>query len=386
MIARTLATKMLHLKDKFPILTLTGPRQAGKTTLLKALFNDYRYVSLENPNNLEFALTDPVGFLKKYDTYTIFDEVQKAPQLFSYLQTKVDEDKIMGQYILSGSQNFQLLEKITQSLAGRTVIFKLLPFSFSELKSGDLFKNTIQEACFYGSYPSVFDRNIDPQDYYAPYLENYVERDMREIINIKDLRLFRKFVKLCAGRVGQLINFSAIANDCGISTPTVQAWFSVLESCFIVFTLPPYFENFTKRVVKSPKLYFYDTGLVCHLLEIEAAKYLPLHPLRGAIFENLIVSEFIKNKHHKHTHKEFYFWQDSAGKEIDIVTKNPTGFDTFEIKSGETITSEFFKNLNYFERTVEPLDVNKTLVYGGDETQIRTDLTVLSWKNIDFTF
>ncbi len=383
MIPRTIAAKMLQLKDKFPILTLTGPRQSGKTTLLKELFDDYRYISLENPNNLEFALNDPIGFLKKYDTFTIFDEVQKAPQLFSYLQTKVDEDKIMGQYILSGSQNFQLLEKITQSLAGRVAIFKLLPFSFAELKSHHLLKNTLHEACFYGAYPSVFDREIAPQDYYAPYLENYVERDMRELINIKDLRLFRKFVKLCAGRVGQLLNFSAIANDCGISTPTAQAWFSVLESCFIVFTLPPYFQNFTKRVVKSPKLYFYDTGLACHLLEIEDAKYLPLHPLRGNIFENMIVSEFIKNKFHKNLHKEFYFWQDSSGKEIDIITANPLGFDAFEIKSGETITSEFFKNLTLFERIITPLQAKKHIIYGGDDTQLRTDITIFGWKDID---
>ncbi len=271
-------------------MALTGPRQSGKTTLLKELFKDYRYISLENPDIRAFATDDPTSFLNEYSENVILDEVQRVPSLFSYIQTKVDESKKMGQYILSGFQNFHLFNSITQTLAGRVALFKLLPLDFEELKAVELLESDYPQALFKGFYPAIFDRDIDPKIFYANYIQTYVEKDVTELLNVKDLKAFRTFLGLCAGRAGQLLNVSALAKDCNISQPTAKAWLSILESSYLIFLLPPYHQNFNKRLVKSPKLYFYDTGLLCYLLGIKSANEIILDRLKGNLFESLILA------------------------------------------------------------------------------------------------
>lgn len=380
-IDRQIVELIISQKSKFPILALTGPRQSGKTTLLKELFHDYRYVSLESPDVRLFAENDPLGFLKEYDDQVILDEVQRVPQLFSYLQTKVDESKKMGQYILSGSQNFHLLNSISQTLAGRVVLFKLLPLDFSELKASNLLALTYQEAAIKGSYPAIFDRDINSSIFYRNYIQTYIEKDVTELLNIKDVKLFRTFLGLCAGRAGQLLNYSALANECDISHTTVKAWLSILESSYITFFVQPYHQNFNKRLVKSSKLYFYDTGLLTHLLAIKTVEDLNESRLKGNIFENLIVAETYKQKEHKYLDQEYYFWQDSNANEVDLLTKKGTDFYITEIKATETITNKLFDQLDKFEQIAAPAVVNKTLIYSGDSNQNRTHYQIKSWKN-----
>jgi predicted AAA+ superfamily ATPase len=371
-------------QSKFPILALTGPRQSGKTTLLKELFKDYRYISLENPDIRAFATDDPNGFLNEYSENVILDEIQRVPSIFSYIQTKVDESKTMGQYILSGSQNFHLINSITQTLAGRVALFKLLPLDFEELKAAELLGDNYSQVLFKGFYPAIFDRNIDPKVFYTNYVQTYVEKDVTELLKVKDLKAFRTFLGLCAGRAGQLLNISALANDCNISQPTAKAWLSILESSYLIFLLQPYHQNFNKRLVKSPKLYFYDTGLLCYLLGIRSANEIILNRLKGSLFENLILAELQKKNYHQYTHLDYYFWQDSNGNEIDILLKNYSGFDVFEIKATETISAELFKQMDRFAELAEPEEVNKTLIYGGSKNQNRSKYQVQSWKDISF--
>jgi hypothetical protein len=367
---------------KFPVLAVTGPRQSGKTTLLKELFADYRYVSLENPNTRSFALEDPIGFLNQYDQKVIFDEVQRVPELFSYIQGWVDNSKQMGQFILSGSQNFHLLNNITQTLAGRVALFKLLPLDFTELKANGLLENAYTQASVKGFYPAIFDRDIDPVVFYANYIQTYLEKDVTELLNIRDLKLFRTFLSLCAGRAGQLLNFSTLANECDISHVTAKAWLSILESSYIVFLLQPYHQNFNKRLVKTPKLYFYDTGLLNHLLGIRTADELTENRLKGNIFENMVLAEYQKKNHHLYLHQDYYFWQDSNAHEVDLLLKKNQGFSIFEIKATQTITSGLFKEMDRFEEIAAPAEVSKTLIYGGDENEKRTKYNVIAWKNI----
>jgi len=381
-ISRRIAPVIKAQQTKFPVLAVTGPRQSGKTTLLKAIFDDYRYVSLENPDTRSFALDDPVGFLNVYDSKIIFDEVQRAPALFSYIQSKVDESGKMGQFILSGSQNFHLLNSITQSLAGRVALFKLLPLDFSELKAANLLENVYTKASIKGFYPAIFDRDINSVIFYSNYLQTYIEKDVTALTNVRDLRLFRTFLGLCAGRAGQLVNFSALANECDISHGTAKAWLSILESSYIIFLLQPYYQNFNKRLVKSPKLYFYDTGLLNYLLSIRTAAELEENRLKGQIFENLILAEYQKKNHHLYLHQDYYFWQDSNAHEVDLLIKNAQGFDVFEVKATQTVTSGLFKEMDRFEAMAAPAAVNKALIYGGAENEKRTNYNVLSWKDI----
>lgn len=382
MISRQILSKILSLKEKFPIIAVTGPRQSGKTTLLKAAFPDYTYVSLEDPDVRDFALNDPKGFLKIYKEKVIFDEVQRTPLLFSYLQTIVDETRQMGQFILSGSQNFQLLRNITQSLAGRVALFKLLPFDFSELSTENLLSSNYTEAAFKGFYPALFDRNISPSDFYLNYLETYVERDITELIQLRETQQFRLFLGLCASRVGQLINLSSLANECNISQPTAKSWLAILESSYIVFQLQPYFKNFGKRIVKSPKIYFYDTGLLCYLLSIKDSASLTLNSLKGNIFENLVIAEMKKQNNHQYLHHDFYFWRDSNGREVDLVIPGATGMNIYEIKASETIISKQLKGLNYFQEMAKESVLSKTVIYGGNESQQRSDFNVTAWQDI----
>lgn len=382
LVKRHISKHIEHQKNKFPIVAITGPRQSGKTTLLKNLFSNYRYISLENPDIRAFATEDPNGFLSEYDDKVIFDEVQRAPLLFSYLQGFVDESKIMGQFILSGSQNFHLMHGITQSLAGRVALFKLLPFDLSELKANNLLQPSFAEACIKGFYPAIYDREIEPNIYFTNYIQTYVEKDVTELLNIKDLHAFRTFIGLCANQAGQLLNLSALANACNISQPTAKNWLSLLESSYIIYLLQPYYENFNKRLVKTPKLYFYDSGLLCHLLKIKTSEALLKNRLKGNIFENMVIAEFQKQNYHNYLNNEYYFWQDSHANEIDLLQPTDEGFSVFEIKATQTVTPDLFKNLNKFEVTASSKKVEKTLIYGGSENQKRSEYKVLSWQRI----
>lgn len=382
-IKRTIAEEIRKRVTQYPILAVTGPRQSGKTTLLKTLFPDYEYVSLENPDHRSFAKEDPNGFLQQYANKTILDEVQRVPELFSYLQTAVDQSGQMGQYILSGSQNFHLLKHITQSLAGRVALFRLLPLDTQELEQANKLPVNYLEACIQGGYPAIYHRGLDPKDFYANYIRTYIEKDVTELINIRDINSFRTFLGLCAARAGQLLNLSALANDCNISQPTAKAWLSVLESSYLVFLLYPYHDNFNKRLVKTPKLYFYDVGLLTHLLQIREPEELAINRLKGNIFENFVISNFQKFNENRYQHLNYYFWQDHNGLEIDLLLKTANAFDVYEVKSTQTLSGSLFKNLQHFIELVEPQAVRPYLVYGGDQALIRSNVQVLPWKMLE---
>jgi predicted AAA+ superfamily ATPase len=368
-------------QGKYPILALTGPRQSGKTTLLKQLFPDYRYVSLENPDSRDFALKDPNGFLAEYNDQMIFDEVQQAPAIFSYLQTLVDSrpDR-MGGFILSGSQNFHLMERITQSLAGRVALFKLFPLDIQELEDANLLAEDPFDQLIHGFYPALYDRKISPGVFYSNYVQTYVNRDVTELMTVKDLRQFQNFLSLCAARAGQLLNLSALANETGISQPTAKSWLSALESSYITFQLYPFHKNFSKRVVKTPKLYFYDTGLLAYLLKIKSRETLLTHPVKGALFENMIVAEFHKQMHHGYRDERPWFWRDNHGDEVDLLLDQGLSLDIFEIKASETILTKNFDGLSKFEGISDLPISKKGLVYAGDLNQKRSHGQVISWK------
>ena len=369
-------------KTKYPILVVTGPRQSGKTTFLKTQFSDYEYVNLENLDTRKFATDDPNGFLKQYDKYVIFDEAQRVPHLFSYLQTKVDEDKIMGQYILSGSQNFHLMQNITQSLAGRVALFKLLPFDILEMQDANWLNDDYAINLQKGFYPAIYDREIPTKAFYSNYIQTYVERDLSELIHIKDLKQFRNFIALCAARTGQLLNLNSLANECGISQPTAKSWISVLESSYIVYQLQPYFSNFNKRVTKSSKLYFYDTGLLCFLLKLNDAESVKLSALKGSLFENYVINEFLKKNYHNNLLLDLWFWRDAVGHEVDLIWQNSELINLVEIKASETIMTDMFKGLNYLEKLKPELIESKTIIHTGLFNQERTLGKVTSWKEI----
>lgn len=380
-VERSISSSMRDLVDKYPILALTGPRQSGKTTMLRSAFPEYRYVNLENPDVRSYAESDPNGFLKEFDRFVIFDEVQRVPALFSYLQPSVDESGIMGQFILSGSQNFHLMQHITQSLAGRVAIFKLFPFDNQELKSAEwLNEENYLFNLFKGFYPAIYDRDIPSKTFYSNYVQTYIQRDVTELIHIRDLRLFQNFLSLCAARAGQLLNMNALANECGISQPTVKAWLSTLENSYVLFQLYPYYKNFSKRIVKTPKLYFYDSGLLCYLLKISNWEQLQTHPAKGALFENAMIAEYVKQMHHHNSKKDIWFWRDSAGHEVDFLIENETAAEIVDFKASMTVIPEMFKGLNYFKQVSGWNNLSETLVYGGDKIQHRTAGKVLPWK------
>jgi predicted AAA+ superfamily ATPase len=379
---RTIKKEMEIYLTKYPILALTGPRQSGKTTFLKKQFPSYTYINLENIDDRNYALRDPNGFLAQYNKYVIFDEVQRVPELFSYLQTKVDENNIMGQYILSGSQNFHLMRNITQSLAGRVALFKLLPFDFQELQQNNWLDSDYSVNLQKGFYPAIYDREIPSKVFYSNYIQTYVERDLSELIHLKDLKRFRNFISLCAARVGQLLNLNSLANECGISQPTAKSWISVLETSYIVYQLQPYHTNFNKRITKSPKLYFYDTGLLCFLLKIKDATSIKTSPYKGGLFENFVINEYLKQNYHQNLMLDFWFWRDAIGHEIDFIWQNSETINLVEIKASQTIMPEMFKGLSYFEKFNPELIESKTVVHTGLFNQNRTLGKVLSWNEI----
>ncbi len=382
-IHRVLGEKISAATVSFPVISLMGPRQSGKTTLIRTLFPDYAYRNLENLDDRMAAEEDPRRFLKPHAASgLIVDEAQKVPSLFSYLQGIVDESGKMGKFILTGSQNFLLLENITQSLAGRVALFNLMPFGMDELEIAELMPNDADQLIFTGGYPVLYDRPVRPPDYFPAYIQTYIERDVRSIKNIGDLSTFQRFVKLCAGRTGQLLNLSSLGSELGINYKTVRSWISVLEASFIVFLLQPHHRNFNKRIVKQPKLYFYDTGLLCALLDIQSPEQVSTHYLRGHLFENIVISEYVKHRLHLGMRSNAFFWRNSTGHEIDLLIETGGTLHALEIKSGETLNNEFFKNLRYFKNISDLPVENLFLVYGGERNQSRKQGQVIGWKNI----
>lgn len=376
MIKRDIENILIKLAGQYPVVTVTGPRQSGKTTLIKHVFPDKQYVNLETPDIRQFAVSDPRGFLNQYDN-AILDEIQRTPELLSYIQPIIDENKEPGRFIITGSQQFEILNNISQSLAGRTALLKLLPLSISEIK--DTFDiSSIDKLIYKGFYPRIYDIDIEPHQAIGDYIVTYVERDIRQLISIKDLNLFEKFLKLCAGRIGQLLNLQSLANDTGISHTTARSWISILEASYIIFLLPPWFNNFSKRLIKSPKLYFYDVGLASYLLGIENEKQVFRDPLRGNLFENLIIIEFLKYRFNKGKKSNLYFYRDSKGLEIDLIYESGRDIFPIEIKSGATVSEDYFKNLKKFLRIDKALSApyGGAVFYGGNEIQHRTDFKV----------
>jgi uncharacterized protein len=379
MIERQLFNKAKQLLSKFPIVAVTGPRQSGKTTCAQLLCPNYKYVNLELPDERQFAREDPKGFLNTYKDGVIIDEAQYVPELFSYLQAVTDQRKNNGEYLLTGSQNFLLSHHIAQSLAGRVALLTLLPFSFTELNASDYKPNSWMDYLYKGGYPRVYGQQIEPIDFYPNYLQTYVERDVRQMLNVQDLATFQKFIQLLAGRIGQLLNQNNLANELGLTNKTIESWISVLEASFIVFRLQPYHNNFNKRLIKTPKLYFYDTGLASYLLGMRQAADIHIHFAQGALFENLVINEFMKDGLNKGERLQYYFWRDSSQREIDLIIDKGLNRNAYEIKMSQTINADFFKTLNYYKGLDPQAKLN--LIYGGNTDQERSDVSVYGFEN-----
>ena len=379
MVQREIIEKIKWMAGKMPVISITGPRQSGKTTLAKMCFPDYEYVNLENPDTLDDAKSDPRLFLSRHTTGLIIDEIQHFPALFSYIQTISDKRNLAGEFILTGSQNFLLSAKISQSLAGRVFITHLLPFSFSELKSANYHSDHYYKYIFQGFYPRLYDREIESTMFYPSYIQTYTERDVRQIINVSNLFMFQKFMRLAAGRIGQILNYNSFATELGIDLKTVKSWFSILETSFIVFFLQPHFQNFSKRLLKTPKLYFYDTGLVCSLLGIKKAEDIELHWAKGALFENMIISDLMKNYYNQVEIPPLYYWRDNTGNEIDCLADEGIAIKSIEIKSSTTIHSDFFKGLNFYKKLNEKSV--PYLIYGGNKNMQRKEAEIITWSN-----
>lgn len=382
MIKRDLTATVLRLAKAFPVVVITGPRQSGKTTLARAAFADKPYVSLENPDERAFAGEDPKGFLNRFPSGAVFDEAQQWPELFSWLQGIVDEAPEPGKFIITGSQQFGLLAGISQSLAGRAGITHLLPLSLREIQANEPERHGLDRQLTTGGYPALYSRPLDPADWFASYVATYVERDVRQLLNIKDLSLFQRFIRLCAGRNGQLLNLSALAGETGISHSTARSWLSVLETSYLVHLLPPYFRNFGKRLIKSPKLYFLDSGLACWLLGIRNPELLALHPMRGALFESLVVSECIKHRYNAGLPADLYFWRDNNGVESDLLFEAGKKLQTAEIKSGATLTRDYIRAGQRSTRFAGDATLMPWLIYGGDQSFERSGLQAISWRDL----
>ena len=381
MIQRIAKVKLIDLASKFKAVAVTGARQTGKTTLVKQVFKSKPYVSLENPDMRNFALEDPRGFLQTYPNGAILDEVQRVPALFSYFQEVLDNSKVKGLFLLSGSNNFLLQQTISQTLAGRVGYINLLPFSISELKKAKLLSTDDDTLMLKGFYPPIYDQEIPPADWCPNYIRTYIEKDVRQIKNITDLIVFERFIKLLAGRSGQELNNSALAVETGVDVKTIQSWIGILESSFIIYLLKPHHKNFNKTIVKRPKVYFYDSAIVCYLLGIRDNTQLQTHPLRGAIFEGMVVTELIKKRTNAGLPINLFYWRDKTGHEIDIIIDNAGKLLPIEIKSGKTINTEFFKNMDYWSDLSK---VKKSMVlYAGSQNQKRSNgRETLNWRSL----
>ena len=396
MIPRLLEPVLRRAAATYPVVTLTGPRQSGKTTLLKAVFPEHNHVSLEDLDIRAFAREDPRGFLNSFPPPVLFDEAQRVPDLFSYLQSRVDEQPVPGQYLLSGSQNFLLLASVSQSLAGRCAILHLHPFTLAELAGRpplDLstigqnlptaceasWQTDVMTTVHTGFYPRIHDQRLEPQEWLRYYTQTYLERDVRSMVTVGDLAAFERFLRLCAGRVGSLLNLSSLAMDAGVSHTTARRWLSLLETSFITLLLRPHHGNFNKRLIKSPKLYFLDTGLLCYLLRIRSPEDLAFHASRGAVFESFVVAEFYKNAAHRGLEAPFHFWRDAAGHEVDLLIETDNSTVPLEIKSGQTLSSDSFTGLEYWRTLTGKPDRPAALVYAGDQIAQRRNTILYPW-------
>jgi predicted AAA+ superfamily ATPase len=375
-IKRNIEKEIKTLVKEFPIVALLGPRQSGKTTLSKYLFPKYKYVSLEDYDNRELAKNDPRAFFKKYPKKIIIDEIQRVPELFSYLQTHSDEINENGQFIITGSQNYLLMAKVTQSLAGRVGIATLLPFSINELEQ----KINLHDILFSGFYPRLHSQKIRPTSFYKSYIDTYLEKDVRQLANIEQYDIFKKFLLVLSGRTGQILNISSVAVECGISRITVNKWLNILETSYIIFRLPSFHKNYKKQVVKASKIFFYDTGLVCNLLGIKSIDQLETHYLLGNIFETFVINEFLKISFNFGKNYNFYYWRDKKGKEIDLIFEKGIEKYGVEIKLGKTIKNDFFKNLRYWA-TLDKYN-NSIMIYNGEMEVNMNNTEVFNWKNI----
>jgi predicted AAA+ superfamily ATPase len=386
MVPRRLGTRLRALARRFPVVTVTGPRQAGKTTLCRALFPRHRYASLEAPDTREYATEDPRGFLAELAQGAVIDEVQRAPALLSYLQEEVDARPRPGRFVLTGSANLGLLAGVSQTLAGRTGLATLLPFGHDELRGFAHAPRERDAILWSGAFPAVFDRRIPVSEWFSAYVATYVERDVRQILNVSDLQAFQSFVRLCAGRVGQLVNLASLGSDCGITHNTARSWLSVLEASYVALRVPPWHANLGKRLVKTPKLYFVDTGLLCALLGIRTASQVAEHPLRGAIFENWVVTEVLKARVHRGLPADLHFFRSRSGLEVDVVVDTGATLLAAEVKAGRTVASDFFASLEELRRLVgaasPPCKVRARLVYGGDDAQRRKGVDVVPWWSV----
>jgi predicted AAA+ superfamily ATPase len=382
LIPRAAESTIRKLATGYPVVAVTGPRQSGKTTLVRTMFVDRPYVSLEDLDQRDFALRDPRRFLAQFPDGAVLDEVQRTPDLFSYLQGRVDEDKRLGRFILTGSQQFDLLSSITQTLAGRVAMVPLLPFTLGELQPSGQAPPRLEDLLFTGLYPPVYDRGLDPGIWYGNYIRTYIEREVRQMINVRDLSAFQRFLRMCAARTGHLLNLSGLAADCGITHNTARAWLSVLEASYIVHLLQPHFRNFNKRLVKTPKLYFYDPGLAAWLLGIQDPAQLIIHPQRGALFETWVLSELLKARFNRALASNLYFWQDRSRHEVDVVVEQGATLMPIEVKSGKTVVPDFFDNLESWKEIAGETGGRPWLVYGGDKRQSRTNAEVLPWREI----
>lgn len=380
---RSLRDKLQDMFSKFSVVFLTGPRQSGKTTLAKDCFPNLEYINLENPNRRQRVESDPEGFLAKHNHGVIIDEAQNYPDLFSYIQVCVDQrNNVPGQFLLTGSQNFLLNEKISQSLAGRVAILELLPLSYKEISQKTSRNFSISSAIYQGGYPELYlQTHKSSADFFPNYIQTYLERDVRLIKNISNLNLFQRFIRLCAGRVGQILNYSSLGNDCGLSVPSVKGWLSILEASYILYTVYPYFLNINKRMVKTPKLYFYDTGVLCHLLGIKSVDELDTHYAYGSIFENFVINEFIKSQSNKGKRKNIYFLRDKIGHEIDCFIPENNADRMYEIKSSATFDKNFIKNIEYYN---SDRSTKSFVIYNGDENFIYKNVDVIAAKSYLF--
>ena len=380
MIEREIAPRLAVLFQQYPFVTVTGPRQSGKTTLCRAAFPDLDYANLEAPDQRDFAESDPRGFLAQFDDGAIIDEVQHVPALMSYLQVIADEMGRNGLFVLTGSEQFRLSDAINQSLAGRTALLRLLPFSLTERQRAGV-GGSVDDILYSGFYPRIIDQGLDPTQALGDYFETYVERDVRRLGEIRNLSNFRRFVRLCAGRIGQLVNLSSLGADAGVSHTTAREWLTVLEASYIIFQLPPYFANISKRLVKSPKFYFCDVGLAAYLIGIESAEQVATHPLRGPLFENAVVAEALKHRFNRGNQANLSFFRDSRGLECDLLYPDGSGLAAVEVKSGATIGSDFFRSLHRVAEAVPDIN-SKTVVYGGETRQSRSDSEVITLADL----
>jgi hypothetical protein len=379
-IKRSIQKQIEKVSKKIGVISIMGPRQSGKTTLAKMMFPKHKYYNLEDFRLRAQIQEDPKGFIEKHGSGVILDEVQKYPELLSYIQINVDENFEPSKFILTGSANLLLSEKVSQSLAGRVSIFHLLPLSIDELISSNNLKTDYFEQILFGFYPRIYDQNLEPRDVYPDYISTYIERDVRQIKNIGDLKNFQRFLQLLAGRTGQILNLSSIANDVSVTYKTIESWLSILESTYIAYTLQPYYENFGKRIIKSPKVYFYDTGLLCYLLGIDSVKELDTHPLIGNIYENLIVSDIKKQLFNLRSSSQMYFWRDSEKNEIDVLIKNGSKYYPIEIKAGSSFSSDYLKGIKVWN-SLNNNSEQSYIVYNGENDKV-SKIKMLNWKSI----